>query len=415
MEQRTKKLIAIVISLLLCGHVLLFYALPIKVFVLVFIALTILFLYIEWQGPIMISMSLILGTLIFGVFLQVSGINESVYYRPHEKFRLFDSDMNHGRYEKNIRFEMKMPHGDLKALALYEDVTPEPRKVTFHTDSLGFRNSKDYHGQKYLLVGDSFIVGNGTTQNEIITEQLIKEYNLDGYNLAHPGGPKDYVNYVKKFEVKFGNKHKVILFLFEGNDFPIFKEKMSAPLSEIPALNKYIVKRAKNHYRLFSKTDIYRFVYSRTSRFSLKKKVKNGVVDIRMIEGVPVSFYKSYISVSERDSLPNNPEIEEYIRSIKNKIAHIFFIPTKYRVYYKHITGLNSDEPRVLPHKQWELVQRIGIKYGIRVTDLTPALIEESNKMLQERKLTFWKDDTHWNKYGISIAAKIVAKNIVTQ
>ena len=156
-------------------------------------------------------------------------------------------------------------------------------------------------------------------------------------------------------------------------------------------------------------------MYSHISRYSLKKKEKKAVVDIRMIKGIPVAFYKKYISVSERDFYPDNPEIEKHIKSIKNKITHIFFIPTKYRVYYKHITDFDSNEERVLPHKQWEFIQQIGNKYDIQVTDLTPALIEESNNLLLDGKLTFWIDDTHWNRNGISIAAKTVAKNIKAQ
>jgi len=79
---------------------------------------------------------------------------------------------------------------------------------------------------------------------------------------------------------------------------------------------------------------------------------------------------------------------------------------------FKHINELNPGGVSVLPHKQWELVRRIGHKYGIGVTDLTPALIEESDNLLHEGRLTFWKDDTHWNKNGISIAAEILARSV---
>ena len=51
---------------------------------------------------------------------------------------------------------------------------------------------------------------------------------------------------------------------------------------------------------------------------------------------------------------------------------------------FKHINELNPGGVSVLPHKQWELVRRIGHKYGIGVTDLTPALIEESDNLLHE-------------------------------
>lgn len=124
-----------------------------------------------------------------------------------------------------------------------------------------------------------------------------------------------------------------------------------------------------------------------------------------------MAFYKEYMTVAEREVLPENPEIETSIWSLKDSITHIFFIPTKYRVYYKHIA--DSSHKKVgegLPNKQWELVQIVGKKFDIPVTDLTPALIEESDNLLQEQILTYWRDDTHWNKHGIAVAADMVGQ-----
>jgi len=46
------------------------------------------------------------------------------------------------------------------------------------------------------------------------------------------------------------------------------------------------------------------------------------------------------------------------------------------------------------------------------VIDLTQALVNESKRLLPEGKLTFWRDDTHWNPDGIAVAAQIVAKTL---
>jgi hypothetical protein len=40
--------------------------------------------------------------------------------------------------------------------------------------------------------------------------------------------------------------------------------------------------------------------------------------------------------------------------------------------------------------------------------DLTRPLQEESQRLLPEGKLTFWSDDTHWNRYGVAVAAREV-------
>jgi len=79
-------------------------------------------------------------------------------------------------------------------------------------------------------------------------------------------------------------------------------------------------------------------------------------------------------------------------------------------VYYKYL-----DTPlKILPNKQREYIRSIGLKLGIKTTNLTPALIDASDDFLGNNALSFWRDDTHWNKNGISIAAKVVAAVITS-
>jgi hypothetical protein len=334
--------------------------------------------------------------------------NTAIYYRPHEKFSGPDL-----RYSKNVHFEMAMPHGDLKALALHTEVETEPRHVVFETDSLGFRNARDYHGQKYLLVGDSFIVGNGTSQQDILTEQLLNKHGIDSYNLSYPGGVKEYYSYVKSFKGTDKQDAKVILFLFEGNDFPLNKDPAPVITNQSTAKSNPIIQNIKAFYRSISKTNMYRFIYSATRRL-IAEYIKNNEeqVETGTIGKLPIAFLKHYIDVTERDFLPENLETELYISAMKDDIEHIFFIPTKYRVYYNLVNNHKQQNDHALPDKQWEYAQSLGQKFNIPTTNLTPALIEESEKLLGDDALTYWKDDTHWNRYGISVAAEIISKKI---
>jgi len=131
-----------------------------------------------------------------------------------------------------------------------------------------------------------------------------------------------------------------------------------------------------------------------------------------LIGGQAVAFFKKYINVSKRDHKLDALDIERHIETIRDRVEHIYFIPTKYRVYYKFIIESEQNKENTLPNRQWELIEQIGSKLNIRTTDLTPLLIEESESLLSHGKFTFWRDDTHWNKYGISIAAKLVKKNL---
>jgi hypothetical protein len=278
---------------------------------------------------------------------------------------------------------------------------------------LGFRNARDYHGQKHLLVGDSFIVGNGTLQQDILTEQLLNKHGIDTYNLSYPGGVKEYYSFVKSFEGTDKQDAKVILFLFEGNDFPLNKDPAPVITNLGTAKSNPVGQKIKAFYRSISKTNMYRFMYSATRRLIAEYIKKNDEqVETGAIGKLPIAFLKHYIDVTERDFLPENLETELYISEMKDKIEHIFFIPTKYRVYYNLVNNHKQQNDQALPDRQWQYVQSIGRKFNIPTTNLTPALIEESEKLLEDDVLTYWKDDTHWNKYGISVAAEIVSRKI---
>lgn len=406
-----KRITIVTIALLLTGHALLFYALSPKMLILVLIVFAVLYIKIKWQDAITLSVTLALVTLVLAVAMEVLITEEkTIYYRPHEMFGQSD-----GRYKKNVRFEMAMPHGDLKAMALYTEVIPEPRKVIFNTDSLGYRNSDEYQEQKYLFVGDSFIVGNGTSQSDIITEQLYERYKINSYNLAFPGDMKEYYNNVQSFRNLAAQDAKVILFLFEGNDFPLNTTENPVIAPPNTAKINPVVNALKNYYKLFSSTDMYRYLYSTTRRIVAAniKKEKARVV-VYNIGELPVAFYKGYVAVTERDILPENSETELYLSALQDDIEHIFFIPTKYRVYYNYINDHKKKNSRDLPDRQWQFVQSIGQKFDIPTTNLTPALIEESGRLLEQGVLTFWRDDTHWNKYGIAVAADIVNKELIS-
>ena len=95
---------------------------------------------------------------------------------------------------------MLIPFGDLVAIdGRTRAAIAEPRLVKYHTDSLGFRNDADYAGQQVLLVGDSIVAGSGSTQADILSDQLKRDYGIDAYNLAFPGELHSYVRYVQGF------------------------------------------------------------------------------------------------------------------------------------------------------------------------------------------------------------------------
>ncbi len=50
------------------------------------------------------------------------------------------------------------------------------------------------------------------------------------------------------------------------------------------------------------------------------------------------------------------------------------------------------------------LATTIGVKY----LDLTDDLLDGAEKLMADGKFVYWRDDTHWNGEGISIASKSI-------
>ncbi|MEJ2071406.1 MAG: hypothetical protein P8X58_13555 [Syntrophobacterales bacterium] len=187
-----------------------------------------------------------------------------LYRSPHEMLATFDYRLGHGRYHRNRQGEMHIPFGDM--VSLNRQLKPtigEPRLMRYKTDSLGFRNDADYRNEPLLLVGDSFIAGSGSTQADLLSAQLTRDYGIPAYNLAFPGKLHSYVRYVQTFFKTYRNSDaRVLLFLFEGNDFPPGQPKSAVKphKTETPPSTFRIAR--KEFQQSLKELLVYRYAYS---------------------------------------------------------------------------------------------------------------------------------------------------------
>ena len=87
--------------------------------------------------------------------------------RPRTVQSLRFTDSGTARESDRSVEKFRMLTGDVGMLSQLETLE-EPREIDFYTDSLGFRNREDYAGQPLVLLGDSFVVGNGTSHDQAI-------------------------------------------------------------------------------------------------------------------------------------------------------------------------------------------------------------------------------------------------------
>jgi hypothetical protein len=384
------------IAWLIAFHVLLAYGLPEWLFATLVVLLGILYYRIGVFGAMTVSLTLVVITVVYGLALKITGLEDSIYFRPDEKYARYDYTNNHRGYQANVHLDTKMPHGDLRAMTT-EDIA-EPRYMRFDTDSQGFRNERDYHGQRYVLVGDSFVAGNSNSQPDLLYAQLLAQYGLDTYSLAYQGNLADYASYIHSFQRRDGNNFRVLLFMFEGNDF---EESRARP--------EYALARfGRRYYSLFSDFNTYRVTMSLYKRLTRGRAIREGnAIEVAELAGKKVAFYQPYIAVTRRATWPEPEGFEQTLADLRPVLDQVYFIPTKYRVYAKH---LKPDEK--LPDAQWDYLNGLCRKYQLRCSNLTDPLVRESDTLLKHGEFTWWRDDTHWNRHGIAVAARIVANDL---
>lgn len=377
-------------------HTMLAYGLPAGVFLLLALIMGVLYARVGAIGSVAVTLALLAVTLFYSLALSVTGFENAIYFRPDERLSTFDYRHHHRIFQPGATLEMQMPHGDLQSMTPLK--IAEPRHVIYHIDSYGFRNDADYQGQRYLLVGDSFVAGTGNSQADILSAQLRRDHAIDTYNLAHPGDVVDYAGYVAGFKASHHTDAKVLLFIFEGNDFV---ESRVKPRSAAAMF-------FKRYFNLFSATNVFRVTQSLTARATRASKIAGSqYLTIAELNAKKIAFLTQYVEVARRTTQPPIGSFDRAIQAMSGDIGHIFFIPTKYRVYHKHI---NPGE--VLPNAAWEYLQRICQQNHLACTNLTQPLIEASDELLAKGELTWWRDDTHWNRNGIAVAARVVAASL---
>ena len=123
-----------------------------------------------------------------------------------------------------------------------------------------------------------------------------------------------------------------------------------------------------------------------------------------------IGFGREEIPLIHRNKYIPHPVIERILKSIKDKILHIYYIPEKYRVYYPLIYGADKAP---LPNVIWESVSSITKKLKIPITNLTPIFVREAKRsFFEENQFIYWKDDEHWNIKGISLTAKVMCQTV---
>ncbi len=280
--------------------------------------------------------------------------------------------------------------------------------MIFKTDSLGFRNDSDYRGQPFILVGDSFVAGSENTQEHTLSSVLKNSFQADTYSMGVDGANiSNYVTYTKMFANLNSSPFKVIIFVYESNDFPSAEDKKDP---EPRKLKDFYKKPMKLYKSFFRETGLYRYTWiAYKSIRSTYRESTFSRLQINKIENHLIGFARGEVRDFKKEYTPH-PDLEKNLSSIRDRVQHMYYIPSKYRVYYPLL--YNSDkEPH--PDAMWKEFSLMANRLKIPVTNLTPIFIREAKKYyLESNQFIYWKDGIHWNIHGITIAAQVVCQTV---
>ena len=356
---------------------------------------------------------------------------DEVYFRPHEKW------ISSKFYKKNIKDFMQNTYGDLYAKMPTDEKKKyynikQVRDVYFETDEYGLRNSINLNNADFILVGDSFIVGNGNTQKHIPSEILSRLLNKKVANIAFPGAPISYEKNLLEFQNEISKQSKIILFYFDVNDLENNNLKINKEKKNNKSFFSEFFYKTWIYYNFLENTkDIYlRKIYPsnqvffkliRRNSYSINRKIfdklyyfykkglsnkefsKNKKILIKNINNKKVAFYNNYVQKTRKNTIFFTHIFKNV--DVLKKIQFVIFIPTKYRVYSDFLGENLSD------NLAFDFLKNEYEKLNIPVYDITNILKSE----IKNEKLVYWRDDTHWNYNGIDISMKYIRKIIEEQ
>lgn len=325
-----------------------------------------------------------------------------------------------GRYDPNVNVEADV-YGDLAAMAGNPELR-DPRRISFQTDQYGFRNPAERPGVDLLIVGDSFAVGGGTTDEDIFARLLETQYGYRTYNLSFPGGPYDqFVNVaIEAPRLQLVPNAKMVWTVYTGNDLDD-AGGATWDLEQLPwrqGFSAWLVT-----YRTYrNRSPLNQWMEAIGTRLAGSL---DDVIVRRLPDGRPVLFLGGQEAWGKRSreevaAHPNFSKLERTLAAMQDLIAKrnmeltILILPTKGEVY-RWLLDMREPQFDNSDSSGFALaVLGACAKIKLSCHDTKPYLIAEAKRLFESsQELLWWRDDTHFGPHAHAAIAAYVAQDIL--
>lgn len=384
-------------------------------------AICIIFLLIE-PGVIILRTALVLASLLVSLVLLDLALRPIMYPRlfgPPQLFMFRWAPMPElWRYRPNISFA-GVVYGDM-ASPQYQ----ERRYEIFQTDSFGFRNTpaqerqaREQHAD-LIMLGDSFGVGVGTTQEKTWGGLFENKFGLHTYNLSMPGsGPwHELINLkIACQRLRCDENTTVLWALFSGNDLQDdIYDDMEPSLSNNPIHSFFV--DAATFRNLSPIREITDKLFVRSHSVPITKTLPNGkklIFRPRYIKAVQLDLdqvqqhphYQKIVAVVD--------EMKRFADSRHFSVV-VAVAPAKEEIYSSILNGQTESQTQGTSGFAMA-IEQLCRQDKFPYLDLTPLFAQEAKKQLALGNLLWWSDDTHWNERGNEFAATAVYDQLLSQ
>lgn len=345
-----------------------------------------------------------------------------LYYRPYERYiERFPPLPVLPRYAANVSYSGPT-YGDLAALAGDRRVR-QYRDIRFVTDRFGFRNEPTAGGPterdaEVVILGDSFGVGDGTTQEHTWTTRLQRAYGLEIYNLSVPGSPwQEFMTLALESNRLRTRRGAVLVWALVGaNDLD---EYYPGDLSQLPwngpfgtLLQSFKTFQGRSPVRLA----LQRFRYASRAPRVLVRDLGNGKTVLFLPEYAERARRSRGDIVTHRNFTSFSATFAATVElaRLKALTLTVLAVPSKEEIYSWLLDGVPPWSTPRSPSGFSTVLNEMAELAGVRFLDLAPLLTDASRAAFENSgELLWWDDDTHWNVRGHAVVAAVIYERLL--
>lgn len=310
-------------------------------------------------------------------------------------------------------WRLEREHGDLAQLG-NRPARREPRRTSFTTDALGFRNPPrlgERGGIGAVVLGDSFAAGAGASDEDTLAAALGAMTGCAVYNAA---GLPEFASTldpgpVVRLARRLGMATGLVVVEYSGQGWI---ERRPSPardrLAAWPA-----AARAYGRIRGWLTVSPLQMLAQRAVRALEDDRVLPNArganaAERTLANGAPMLFRPADLAAAPAGA-PARAErwaaFRDGLRAAGLDLL-VLLVPDKYAVYAA-LLGAGAVAPA--PARFADLEATL-VSARVAAVNLTPVFQAEAARAFPDGRYLYWRDDTHWNPEGIRVAAAEVAR-----